>query len=380
MIVGAGLGGLLLGILLDRANIPYHIFERDSQVNHFGSATGLNADVLPIFEQLGLIDEIYKIALPYRKLRFFDGKVEKGTIDISGSKISFNKKVLRMQEKNSKVYIHCSDNTIYEGDILIGADGANSGVRQSLYRQLNGQALLPKDDLKPATVGLTCLVGIAEPKDPKKYPQLKDKESNFAQVFSGERLSLSDSDAKALQFRNSEWGPESNEAIMKEFENEPCPWGGTMGDVIKATPPDLVSRIFLEQQVFKTWYHGRTILIGDAVAMAFQDAVVLANCLYFMLDASSKSITKAFQEYHQQRYNRVQELCKEYVSIAQVSYDQAWFYRLVRNMILNLIPGSLRKRMFTNTFEYRPQIAWLPLVVNRGTASVLPQEGKRLSV
>ncbi|KAF9943736.1 hypothetical protein BGZ65_000391, partial [Modicella reniformis] len=127
------------------------------------SAVCLSAEVLPIFEQLGLINEIYKIALPYRKLRFFDGKVEKRTIDLShhkafatdllrrqtpDSRISFNKKVLRMQEKNNKVYIHCSDNTIYEGDILIGADGTNSGVRQSLYRQLNDQGLLPKDDLK----------------------------------------------------------------------------------------------------------------------------------------------------------------------------------------------------------------------------------------
>jgi len=27
--------------------------------------------------------------------------------------------------------------------------------------------------------------------------------------------------------------------------------------------------------------------------------------------------------------------------------------------------------------EYRPQIAWLPLVPNRGRGHVLPQEGKR---
>lgn len=36
MIVGAGLAGLLLGILLERANIPYAIYERASTVKPLG--------------------------------------------------------------------------------------------------------------------------------------------------------------------------------------------------------------------------------------------------------------------------------------------------------------------------------------------------------
>ncbi|KAF9997001.1 Methionine aminopeptidase 1, partial [Modicella reniformis] len=166
------------------------------------------------------------------------------------SRISFNKKVLRVEEKNNKVYIHCSDTTIYEGDVVVGADGAYSGVRQLLYRQLlyrqlNGQGLLPKDDLKPMSAEYACMVGVAEPQDPEKYLQLKAKrvQENASALLNvhdnqvGWTLGtqLSDAEAKALQFRNSEWGPESNEAMIKEFENEPCPWGGTMGNLIKAT-------------------------------------------------------------------------------------------------------------------------------------------------
>jgi 2-polyprenyl-6-methoxyphenol hydroxylase-like FAD-dependent oxidoreductase len=36
LIVGAGLGGLLLAILFERSNIPYHIFERAAQVRPLG--------------------------------------------------------------------------------------------------------------------------------------------------------------------------------------------------------------------------------------------------------------------------------------------------------------------------------------------------------
>lgn len=36
MIVGAGLAGLLLGILLDKAGIPYEIYERAKEVKTLG--------------------------------------------------------------------------------------------------------------------------------------------------------------------------------------------------------------------------------------------------------------------------------------------------------------------------------------------------------
>lgn len=66
-----------------------------------------------------------------------------------------------------------------------------------------------------------------------------------------------------MMFRNSEWGPESNEAMYKEFENFPAPWGGTMGEIMKDTPKDRISKVFLEEKLFKTWYDGQTVLLGD---------------------------------------------------------------------------------------------------------------------
>jgi monoamine oxidase len=37
LIVGAGLGGLMLGTLLEKANIPYYIFERAPSVKPLGT-------------------------------------------------------------------------------------------------------------------------------------------------------------------------------------------------------------------------------------------------------------------------------------------------------------------------------------------------------
>lgn len=71
-------------------------------------------------------------------------------------------------------------------------------------------------------------------------------------------------DAEDELLRNSEWGPESNEAMIKEVRDFQVPIGGTLGDLIDATPKDAISRVFLEDKIFETWNHGRTVLIGDA--------------------------------------------------------------------------------------------------------------------
>lgn len=83
------------------------------------------------------------------------------------------------------------------------------------------------------------------------------------QICWGLGTNLSEADAQALLFRNSEWGPESIEAMCKEYENMPCPWGGSMGEVMRATPPERISKVFLEEKIFKTWYDSRTVLLGD---------------------------------------------------------------------------------------------------------------------
>ncbi|KAF9101919.1 hypothetical protein BGX27_011279 [Mortierella sp. AM989] len=430
IIVGAGIAGLMLGTLFEQINIPYHIFERAVTVRPLGSALGLAPNTLPIFEQLGLLDEIMRFSLPFRSMEIYDEELKKLGIvnldhrEIGGydnilfarpklyelmlkqippGKISFNKKVLKTEEKEDRVIIHCSDNTYYEGDIIIGADGAYSGVRQSLYRRLDQKGILPKTDLEGFSIGYVGMLGIAVPEDLEKYPQLKDDVSHCAgvigpnnlswqamsigsnQISWGLGLAISAKEAKTMQFRNSEWGPETNDTMAKEYSDLPCPLGGTMGELVEITPKSRISKIFLEEKLFKTWYHGRTVLVGDAAhkmlpwggqgaANAIQDAVVLANCIYFMPDASPKSIEAAFRDYYGQRYHRADIQHQRSRTTGKVTNGQTRMQRMARHMIFNYLPEWVKQRSFVKTLEYRPQIAWLPIIENRGTGKVLPQE------
>jgi len=85
-----------------------------------------------------------------------------------------SKKILSLLQNKEGVLIRCSDGSTYHGDILIGADGAYSAVRQALYKDLAKKGDLPRADGLPLPFNTTCLVGQTRPLDPEEFPHLKD--------------------------------------------------------------------------------------------------------------------------------------------------------------------------------------------------------------
>lgn len=67
---------------------------------------------------------------------------------------------------------------------------------------------------------------------------------------------------------NSEWGPGAAEAMCSQVRDFKIPGGKdgkqlTIGDLIDRTPKDRISKVSLEEKLFETWSHCRTVLIGD---------------------------------------------------------------------------------------------------------------------
>ncbi|KAF9370130.1 hypothetical protein BGX21_005673, partial [Mortierella sp. AD011] len=195
LIVGAGIAGLTLAILLEQINIPYQIFERAEEVKPLGSAMSFTGSLFPALEQLGIYEELKQISKAYTSVEFCNACLKKmGNFSaeenyiasgyenlvfsrprfheillkrVPEHKISFKKKVLRIEEKEGKVHIHCSDDTSYNGDILVGADGTYSEVRQNMYKLMDGKRALPKEDLEDFMVNYTTIVGVATPSNPE---------------------------------------------------------------------------------------------------------------------------------------------------------------------------------------------------------------------
>ncbi|KAF9157368.1 hypothetical protein BGX20_003981, partial [Mortierella sp. AD010] len=351
LIIGAGLAGLMLGATLESANIPYHILERASELRSLGSAIALSGNVFPAMEQLGIYEELKSVSLPHYSIDFYDKRLNPlGSKYAKEHKIIMGKKVLRTSESDSRVTVYCSDNTIYECSILVGADGAYSAVRQSMYKKLDEQGKLPSSDREGFSIGYINMVGVSYPPNPEKYPILNDKSRSYFRVTVGDddescclvtgpdnlicwgiQLQIPEAKAREQHFRNSEWGPESIDGMLNQFADFPCAFGGVMKDLFDSTSKNLISKVFLEEKVFQTWYHGRSVLIGDAchkllpgagqgANTAMKDAIVLANCIYNMKSISDKGVKDVFANYYRQRYPEAESMTKTSAIYTKVMY------------------------------------------------------------
>jgi 2-polyprenyl-6-methoxyphenol hydroxylase-like FAD-dependent oxidoreductase len=111
---------------------------------------------------------------------------------IPSEKIVMNRKVLTFEQNALGVMIRCNEGSQYHGDVLVGADGAYSSVRQTLYKKMVVKGLLPKSDNESLNLGFITMVGVTQPLDSKRYPCLNENEVNFSQVVGGQNLSVSE--------------------------------------------------------------------------------------------------------------------------------------------------------------------------------------------
>ncbi|KAG0280762.1 hypothetical protein BGZ95_008788 [Linnemannia exigua] len=369
LIIGAGLAGIHLAILLAKAGIPYQIFERAKEIKPLWAVMSLNAGILPVLEQLRIYEELLHISL----LVTGEFKIYNSVIAMILAPRTYLRKRKRLSVYNHIVFarpefyklllskmpaenIHFNKKvmTTYHGDIIVGADGASSGVRQALFKRLEKSGQLPLSDAIELNKGFICMVGTTSSLDPAKYPSVDDKVAQCNQIIGKNNYYT----AAEHKFRNSEWGQEPSDLMIKEVRDFLIPFGGNLGNLIDATPRDNISRVFLEDKLFDTWHHGRTVLIGDAchkllpssglgAIVAMQDAVALANCLYEMKDLTPENISNAFSTFKGERFGRVKGQFKSSRTSAQLFYGQSLSERLLRMVVFNWLPGSLQRREVT---------------------------------
>ncbi|KAG9066820.1 hypothetical protein KI688_012732 [Linnemannia hyalina] len=421
MIVGAGLGGLVLGILLEKMGIEYDIFERSAVCKPYGAGMSIGANIMPLLEQLDILPELMKLSLPATTMDLYsedmsligsmlgtehEAEVGYGNIlfsrpdfhslllsKIPTNRVHYNKKVTSAEQTETHALIRCADGQTHEGDILIGADGAYSAVRSSIYNELKKDSKLPASDIQEMNVGYACVVGTTAALSTEKYPCLKDETSNFAVCIAdgkphswtiitvpGERIAwgfviqLSPEEVKAA-VANAEWKPESIDTTISKIVHHKVPYGGTIGDLVDATPKDLISKVYLEDKLFETWNHGRVALLGDGATNAMEDAVIIANCIYELGSSFSKTdIEAALTDYRSQRFEHAKQQVENSNMAGKLFYGQTWLERLIRRAVLNWIPKSFEKANLTQAVAYRPQATFLPMVPKRGTFPILPQK------
>ncbi|KAF9900420.1 hypothetical protein EC991_007354 [Linnemannia zychae] len=431
LIAGAGLAGLFLGILLEKAGIPYQIFERSAEIRPLGAIMCLSPNVLPAFEQLGLLEELMSFSKPGRVATMFTDKLKTigdlvpASADVIGydrllfarpelhdmlfkqipsEKIHMSKKVLSFQQNHEGVMLRFNDNTSVHGDILIGADGTHSAVRQHLYKTLEKENLLPKADSKEMNRGYISLVGTTDALDPVKYPGLLKEDSESYYVIGdkntpytwvtfmvpGNRIcwnvviQLGLEELADDQFRSSDWTPQQNQELLDLIRHFKTPYG-TLGDLFDATPLDRVCKVYFEDMLFETWNHGRTVLIGDAAhkllpstgagaVNALQDAIILANHIYDIKPTSFDNIKTALSGYKDERFDAIKDQYPQTHIAAKLMFGHTFTERVLRQVLFNWMPKSIQMKQIESSTIYRPQANFLPQVPKRGVLETVSQK------
>ncbi|KAG0240679.1 hypothetical protein BGW41_006762 [Actinomortierella wolfii] len=403
--------------MLERAGIRYTLVDKTPSAQPLGSGLFLSPQVMRVFDQLGILPELDEIGTSGPQLKYFTQDMKEVACVVPGhmenfgynayffarydlvqvllrhipkEKIQWGKKVLSTMQNEHGVMVRFSDNTTLDGDILVGADGAYSAVRQSLYRNMKKKGLtVPAADTGKLHFNEFCVLGVTEYIG-DKYPVVnndvqhlsivlgsKEKPYNLAYApTAGGRLCwriagklIENQVMDEASFRFSDWASESIQDIVSEIEKVPIAIGGTVGNLIENTVN--VSRVMLEDKWFHTWYEGRTVLAGDAchktlpaagqgAIQAILDAVVLANLMYELPSKGVKDIEHMFSVYFDLRGEVTRKVVETSKKLGKMASGNGTLDIFIRNIVIKLVSSSFVQNRLSKKMAGRPVLNFLP--------------------
>jgi salicylate hydroxylase len=195
LIAGAGIGGLTAGASLLKAGHDVTIFEQAPELSEVGAGLQLSANATHVLHYLGLKaalaevgvrpgayvfrlhdtgEEIQRFALsdeheklhgaPYYQVHRADVHtlLAAKVLELKQDAIRLNCRVVGFDDSDNAVKLRLADGTIFEGDLLLGADGLKSVICQQINGNIaatyTGDAawrvtvpveLLPQDFMEP---------------------------------------------------------------------------------------------------------------------------------------------------------------------------------------------------------------------------------------
>ena len=355
-VVGAGLGGMTVAGFLQRAGFAVTIYEQAPAFSRIGAGIILSANAMKVLRRLGLEqmvvdigikadcyisrawdtgETMYKIEFdaesearfggPYANIHRGDlhAVLEKGVVPGS---IAFNHRLAALDERRDAIRLAFDNGVTVEADIVVGADGVNSKVREYLlglepprYIGMAAQrAIFPTQALRGFKIP-DCTKWWGPDRHILVYFMTRRRDEVY--VIGVAPRATWDSDAASL--------PSSRQELFKNFGD----FHGDLLRVIEVTTDVTVWPIF-DRERNDRWSGGRIVLLGDAChpmrpfmaaggAMAIEDAAILSRCL-----AQFDEADEAYRWYEATRIDRVGDAQRISIenSWMRGATDTDWFY------------------------------------------------------
>jgi 2-polyprenyl-6-methoxyphenol hydroxylase-like FAD-dependent oxidoreductase len=374
LIIGAGIGGLSAAIFLQQQGWKVALFDKKAELSESGAGIVLAANAMDVLALLGVADQVRRAgaqvglaeirtwngnlitSLPTSKLAARYGTysylIHRAALQsilyqcLSEERTSFflNKKFTAVEQNDNQVTVRFEDGIEEHGDILIGADGLQSSVRDRLFGH---------SDLRYA--GYTAYRGITHFSDLRYVPEVgggfeawgRGKRFGYShlgqdQIFWFAAINASRQTRVAQEQRKRE--------VLRQFMG----WYPPIEAVIQATDEEsILTHDIYDRKPLERWSEGRITLLGDAAhpmlpnlgqggAQAMEDALVLSQCLQGVNHTAISEVTGALQLYEQRRMprtNRVVRQSRRMGRMVQLTNPTAIN---IRNGLLRLLPDQIQ--------------------------------------
>ncbi len=341
IIAGAGIGGSVLALALEKAGMDYLQLEQAPALTEVGAGIQLSPNGVRILEWLGLGDALAGFGVEPGSHQLKDWRsgatvlqtplrsvarksfgaayyhahradlIETLASRLNPGRMRLNAKVVSVSQDARKVSVSLADGGTESGDVLIAADGIHSTVRNQLF---NPEAPRPSGYLAwRGMVGAAqaAHLNIEQQSVAVMGPRLS---LVFYYVSAGRQINWIAIGAGDDDKRES-W---SQTASKAEVQDSFAGWYGQARGLVDLTDQLFVTALH-DREPLPSWINGRIALMGDAAhamlpyhaqgaVQSIEDAWVLARCLQIDSEAGSDDPQASLLKYQSLRKDRAQRL------------------------------------------------------------------------